>query len=59
MPKAPNQSTTTTIRFPVSVRLQLERLRVVRAERGYRLPRVKDLVLEGLALLLAKEAPAV
>jgi hypothetical protein len=49
---------TMSLRLPFHIREQLEHLRFSRAARGERLPKVRDLLLEAVAALLAKELPS-
>jgi len=56
--KLPGRSITTSIAIPVELRVRLEHLRLARAQRGMRLPRLRDLVLEALNALVAGEVQA-
>jgi hypothetical protein len=56
--KLPRQSITTSVAIPVELRVRLEHLRLARAQRGMKLPRLRDLVLEALNALVAGEAQA-
>lgn len=46
---------TTSVAIPVELRVRLEHLRLARAQRGIKLPRLRDLVLEALNALVARE----
>jgi endonuclease/exonuclease/phosphatase family metal-dependent hydrolase len=54
--KTPRHSITTSVALPVELRVCLEHLRLARAQRGMKLPRLRDLVLEALNALVAGEA---
>lgn len=49
---------TTSVVLPIELRVRLEHLRLARAQRGMKLPRLRDLVLEALNALVAGEAQA-
>lgn len=53
------QESATTIRFSRELRLRLDRIRLERAERGFSRQSMRDLVIEALDLLFAKEVKAV
>lgn len=50
-----DRSIVTTIRLPLPLRGQLDQLRLDRAERGCRMPSLRDLVLEAINLLVKQE----
>lgn len=52
---ASNQDIVTSIRMPLTLREQIDDLRVARARRGCGMPKLRDLVVEALALLVASE----
>lgn len=49
------QQIVTSIRMPLTLRGQIDALRLSRARRGCGMPKLRDLVLEALALLVAAE----
>jgi hypothetical protein len=51
-----NRVITTSVRMPVEMRSKIEHVRLARAQRGLKLPRLRDLVLEALGLLCELEA---
>jgi hypothetical protein len=49
------QTVAATVLLPVHLRSRLEQVRFGRAERGQRLPRLRDLLLEAIGLLIERE----
>lgn len=53
-----NHLITTSVRMPVEMRSKIEHVRLGRVRRGMKLPRLRDIVLEALALLVDAELKA-
>jgi hypothetical protein len=49
---------TASVKLPVALRSKLEHVRLARAERSSRVPRLRDLILEAVLLFLEREASA-